>query len=360
MPRRRFRPHALAATAVVATAGLLLAACGSSNSGSAGTTSTKTLQTLTVAVASDEVTPIANGIIQLAVAKHLYQKYGLNVQLVSLAGTPQVIQALVAGRADVANVDTSDAIDLEAKHLANVRAFVSNGAAPDYVVVARDSVNTFGQIKGTTFANETPGSEPDLMIKILLQRNHMSDSAISEVSIGSPADRLLAVVEGRAQTTIVSDAQWESLTAAQASCCHLLYNEAQFLRAVPVESKIDIAPVSVLKNKKQALTDFIEAMLSLSREYYKDPTLWADQVAQTRSDLQATTLAGHAKTTGFKDQWCINGCMNPTVLGSSATFFYNSSDLAGVPKIPVSAWTDTSLLKAVLAQMGVAKGTDAP
>ena len=360
MPRRRFRTHALAATVVVAAGSLLLAACGSSNSGSSASTSAKTMQTLTVAVASDEVTPIANGIIQLAVQDHLYKKFGLNVQLVSLAGTPQVVQALVAGKADVANVDTSAAIELEAKHLANVRAFVSNGAAPDYVVVARDSIGTFGQIKGTTFANETPGSEPDLMIKILLQQHHMPDSAISEVSIGSPADRLLAVVEGRADTTIVSDAQWQSLTAAQSSCCHLLYNEAQFLKAVPVESKIDIAPVSVLKTKKQAITDFIEAMLSLSRQYYKDPTLWADQVAQSRTDLEAKTLATHAKTTGFEDQWCINGCMNLKVLGSSSTFFYDSSDLAGVPKIPVSSWVDTSPLKAVLQQMGVAKGTDTP
>jgi ABC-type phosphate/phosphonate transport system substrate-binding protein len=361
--RHRVRAPIIAAASVVAAASILLAGCGgssSSGSTSSALVSSTSPQTLAVAVDSDEVTPIPNGIIQLGVQTGAFKKFHLTVHLISLEGTPQVVQALVAGKADVANVDTSDAIDLAAKHLADVRAFVSNGDAPDYVVVARDSVKTFGQIKGTTFANETPGSEPDLMIRILLQQHHLTASAINEVSIGSPADRLLAVVEGRADTTIVSDSQWESLTAAQSSCCHLLYNEEAFLKAVPVESKLDIASVSALKTKKQALIDFIEAVLYMSREYFTNPTKWADQVAQSRTDLQAATLAAHAKSAGFKDQWCVNGCMNSSVLKSTSSFYYGSTALAGVPRISLSAWTDTSLLQQVLAQMGVAKGTDTP
>jgi ABC-type nitrate/sulfonate/bicarbonate transport system substrate-binding protein len=357
--RRRSRPRIFAAVALVAVSGGLMTACGSSTT-TAKNVSSDSPQTLTVAVTSDEVTPIPNGIIQLGVLDGTFKKFHLTVNLVSLQGTPQTAQALVAGRADVANLDTDDAIDLQATNQADIRAFVSNGDAPDYVVVARDSVKTFSQVKGTTFANETPGSEPDLMMKLLLQQHHMKDSSISEVSLGAPGSRLLAVVEGKAQTTIVSDSQWASLTSAQASCCHLLYNEAEFLKAVPVEATLDVASVNTLKTKKQALIDFIEAVLYMSREYYKNPALWAREVAKSRSDLVASVLAAHAKTAGFKDQFCINGCMNSSVLTSTSKFFYNSSALTGVKKIKLSAWTDTTLLKEVLAQMGVAKGTDTP
>jgi ABC-type nitrate/sulfonate/bicarbonate transport system substrate-binding protein len=361
--RQRVRALIIAAASVLAAASTLLAGCGSSGNSSGSSSalvSSSSPQTLTIAVTSDEVTPIPNGIIQLGVLNGAFKKYHLTVNLVSLQGTPQTAQALVSGRADVANLDTSDAIDLEATHLADIRAFVSNGDAPDYVVVARDSVKNFSQVKGTTFANETPGSEPDLMMKLLLQQHHLKASSISEVSLGAPGPRLLAVVEGKADTTIVSDSQWTSLTAAQASCCHLLYNEQEFLKAVPVEATLDVASVSTLKTKKQALLDFIEAVLYMSREYYKNPALWASQVAKNRTDLVASTLAAHAKTAGFKDQFCINGCMNSSVLSSTSDFFYNSSALTGVKKIKLSTWTDTTLLKEVLAQMGVAKGTDTP
>jgi ABC-type nitrate/sulfonate/bicarbonate transport system substrate-binding protein len=356
--RHRSRPRISAAVALVALTGGLLAACGSTTS--TANVSSDSPQTLTIAVTSDEVTPIPNGIIQLGVLNGAFKKYHLTLNLVSLQGTPQTAEALVSGRADVANLDTSDAIDLEATHLADIRAFVSNGDAPDYVVVARDNVKNFSQVKGTTFANETPGSEPDLMMKLLLQQHHMKASSISEVSLGAPGPRLLAVVEGKADTTIVSDSQWTSLTAAQSSCCHLLYNEQEFLKAVPVEATLDVASVSTLKTKKQALLDFIEAVLYMSREYYKNPALWAKQVAQSRTDLTASALAAHARTPGFKEQFCINCCMNSSVLSSTSSFFYNSAALSGVKKISLSAWTDTSLLKEVLAQMGVAKGTDTP
>jgi ABC-type nitrate/sulfonate/bicarbonate transport system substrate-binding protein len=357
----KVHPRVLAVAMMVATAGALIAGCGSSGSGSGSTTAAaKTLPTLTVAVDSDEVTPIPNGIIQLGVQTGAFKKAGVDVKLVSLEGTPQVVQALVAGRADVANVDTSDAIDLAAKKLVDAKAFVSNGASPDYVVVASDSIGSFAKVKGATFANETPGSEPDLMMKLLLSQHQLPASAVSNVSIGSPADRLLAVVKGRAGITIVSDSQWESLTKAQASCCHLLYNEQQFLTAVPVEAKLDIASQAALKHKQPALKAFIKAVLTMSRQYDKDPSRWAAQVVKTRTDLQQPTLAAHAAGPGFADQWCLNGCMNSQVLSSTSSFFYKSSALAGVPRIPLSDWVDTTLLKQVLKQMGVASGPDKP
>lgn len=364
MPIKRFRARSLAAVAAAMAAGLLLAACSSSPSSSSGTTtgsSKAALPVLTVAVDSDEVTPIPNGIIQLGVQTGAFEKVGVDVKLVSLEGTPQVVQALVAGKVDVANVDSQDAITLVAKkEEANVRAFVSNGAYSDYVLVTRSNITSFSQLKGKSFANETPGSEPDLMLKELEAENGMSVGSISSISIGSPAQRLLAVVKGKADATLVSAGQWESLTSSQATCCRLLYNQAQFLKAVPVESKLDIATESTLTTKKAAIGDFIKAVLSMSREYYADPVLWAKQVASTRKDLSQAALTAGAKTAGFEEQWCVNGCMNPTILSSTSAFYYGSPSMDGVPKISLSAWVDTTLLHQILTSVGTFSATDAP
>lgn len=364
----------------MAALALVSAACGSSSSSSssdttgssstgsaavAGSTGTAAASKgplkLTVAVDSTGVTPIPNGAIQLAVQSGAFKKNGLNVKLVALQGTPQAIAALASGNADVANVDVDNAIQLVAKNLAQVEAVDSTGESADYILVARKSITSLTGLEGKTFAGESPGSQPEEDLNLLLEKQGSSFSTLKDVSLGSPADRVLALVNGRADATIVSQSQWASLTTKEKGCCSVLMNATQFFNALPYQSKVNVATKSAIAKKGPALQIFVNTLMQVSRDYQKDPTSWAQAVAKTRDDLTLSSLEATGNDPTFKSQWCVNGCLNSGVLTTTSAYLYRSSTLLkGLPQIPLSQWVDPTFVKTGLTQIGVFPGQDAP
>lgn len=353
--------RSLAAAASCVAVALAAAACGSSGgSSSAGSSATTAdLPTVTVAVASGDVTPIPNGVIQLGVATGAFKKYGVNVKLVKLQGSAQTVQALVSDNADVANVDSADAIKLAATKKLDVRAINSSGANPDYVFVVHKDIGSIANLAGKTFAGEEPGSQPQLLLSLLLEQNHVDPSSVKTISLGKPVDRILSVINNRADATIVSASQWASLKPEQQNCCVLALDEGAFIKAAPLEAKVNVATTSTISKKRDALQKFTTALMELSRQYYKDPASWATGVAGARDDLTLSALSAQSVKPSFRSQWCVNGCLNSDLLTSSSAFLYGSSSLAGVARIPLSGWVDTSFVSASLKQIGVDPATDA-
>jgi NitT/TauT family transport system substrate-binding protein len=359
--KRSGRPTVILASGTAVLA-LALAACGSSSSSSptkAG--ASKALPTITVAVASGDVTPIPNGILQLGVKTGDFEKLGVKVKLKKLQGSAQTVQALVAGEADVANVDSADAIKLTASKQLPVKAINSSGANPDYVMVVRKDIAGVSDLAGKTFASEQPGSQPVLLLDVLLKQNKVDPTKVKVLSLGKPLDRILAVVNDRADGTIVSNAQWQSLTAKQAACCKLQIDEGAFIKAAPLEAKVNVATPSTISKKRVALQAFTTALIELSRKYYADPKGWASEVAAARSDLTLAALDTQSTTASFKEQWCVNGCMSTALLTDTSDFLYaGSSTLEGVPKIGLDVWTDPSFVATSLKKLGTSSSTDIP
>ncbi|HLI14580.1 MAG TPA: ABC transporter substrate-binding protein [Acidimicrobiales bacterium] len=307
------------------------------------------------------MTPIPNGVIQLGADTGYYRRNGLNVKLVTLEGTTEAAQALASGEVDVANLDTSEALELVAQHLLTLKAVDSTGSAPDYVLVARDSIKNLSDLAGATYAGLGAGSEPNFLFGYLLARNHISSSRVHIDNVGSPLARILAVVNGQADATMVSDAQWSSLTAQQKAGLHLLLNQLQFLKAVPFQAKVNVAAASIVKKDAPAIQLFVTLTMKLSRYYYTHPNDWAAAVARQRSDLVYAALANLAHQQGFKQQWCVNGCLNRTVIARTAALLFRSGALPpGTSPVGINSWIDETFVQRALHQLGVMKGVDKP
>jgi ABC-type nitrate/sulfonate/bicarbonate transport system substrate-binding protein len=313
---------------------------------------------LTVAISSGEVTPIPNGELQLGVSSGYYASHGLNVQIDELSGDAQAVDALVAGDAEVADVDTSSAIQLKAQGLADIEAIDSVGVAPDYVLVATNNITSLSGLEGQTVVGEGNGDQANFMLTYLLAKNKISPTSVNFVNVGSAPARLTALVNREGVATVDSEAQWLALSPQQQSGLHLLCNQTCFVDQVPYQSKVNVATTSTIKQDKVALQRFVTDNMELARIYYKSPTTFAQAVAAQRPDLSYSSIYDTAILEGFRKQWCVNGCLNFNELATTSSLLYNDGALPGVPSIKVSEWATSTFVTAALKQVGVYKGLD--
>jgi len=199
------------------------------------------------------------------------------------------------------------------------------------------------------------------MLGYLLHAAGLPVNSVQVENVGGVAARLLAVVEGQAVATIDPVAQWDALTPSERSGLHLLINESQFLTAVPYQSKVNVVSVKTLETKRAALQLFVTLTMKLARFYYGHPGQFARAVAgQNNSGLTFKPIEQAASAPGFRQQWCVNGCLNKDLLAHTAAVLYRNNALPNTATISLDQWVYPGLVKKSLAQIGVMKGLDAP
>ncbi len=292
----------------------------------------------TIIITEPNTPLVPNSIIELAQRLGYFEQQGVHVDFKRVPGTPLAIAALSAGDGDMANVSLAALLNLTKRGDARFRAVSSPSRSMSYVIAARNSVASMAELSGKPFGIGQAGTLDDTLNRLVLRSENVEPDAIRMVRIGAPELRLKALAAGQIDATTISLGTWAAFP--NKAGLQVLLPQDRYFAAAPITAKINIVPADVGPEKRQESVKVIAALVALARDFAAHPQRWADAMHEARPDVSETVL--RSLGVSYANDWCVDGCFDPDELTRSAQLLQNGSDHGKI--VPLSAWTDFSLL----------------
>ncbi|ARO14869.1 ABC transporter substrate-binding protein [Ketogulonicigenium robustum] len=289
---------------------------------------------------------------RLAADMGYFERAGVDVEFVTLDGTPQAVAALRSGAVDLADISVDAAIRLRAENDVPVRGVVAVSMGSAFLIAAKSDIETVDQLAGRSFAIADNGSLDHQLTQAVVRSYDLSPDDMNFVAIGAPDVRVHALAAGRVDATTVSFGTYASIAGTDG--VHVLVDADTFSTRAPALSKFVAGLEPTLAEKSDAITRFTSALIDVSRDMEANPQTWIDAAAAARDDLSRDSIAATAEL--LKTRWCVNGCMEPESLAGSIAFVYSGPDFANTPVLGVDDLTDLSFTQNALQALGTAGG----
>jgi NitT/TauT family transport system substrate-binding protein len=172
-------------------------------------------------------------------------------------GGGTTMRALLSRDIDIAST-TADAVFLAHQNGAPIKVIGANVTKILDQIVAVKSVGSMKDLSGKRWAISAPNSQSHGFAKIVLQKNGVDPSKVDFVAIGSPADRVKALLAGRADaTTMVTFDQKEVLNAIEKGDIKILGSIGE--QAPDLANQYEISRDDLIRDQPEMLTKFIRA-----------------------------------------------------------------------------------------------------
>jgi NitT/TauT family transport system substrate-binding protein len=136
----------------------------------------------------------------------LYEKYGLDVDLVFFQGGTQAIQATLSGGLQLAVTPGPEIIHarVTGSDMIMIAGYMNMNTMP-YSIVADKNIVKFEQLKGTKTAISRFGSTSELAVRFALEKNGLVPGKdVTIVQLGDQSTRFAALTGGSVQSTLIS------------------------------------------------------------------------------------------------------------------------------------------------------------
>ena len=221
--------------------------------------------------------------VYFALENGYFKRDGLDVQVTRYAGSPTAVRALLSGDADVVETGGDTAL-LAMDGGAPIDILLSPVARSTDVVVAKAPIASIADLKGKSFAVSAPGSPGDVLGRLLLQKNGVDPGQVQFVGLGSPADRIRALLGGKVDSTSATILVIEPVLEAIAKGdVKVLASLGEQFPAIPLS--YIVAQESVIKSRRDAKVRFVRG--------YVEGLRWA----QANPDEAARIGAKHIRET---------------------------------------------------------------
>jgi NitT/TauT family transport system substrate-binding protein len=134
----------------------------------------------------------------------LYEKYGLDVELIFFQGGTQAIQATLAGGVQMVVTAGPEIIGarISGSDMTMIAGYMNT---LPYSIVAGKNITRFEQLKGTKAAISKFGSTSDLAMRFALERNGLTPGKdVTIIQLGDQNTRFAALTGGSTQVTLIS------------------------------------------------------------------------------------------------------------------------------------------------------------
>jgi NitT/TauT family transport system substrate-binding protein len=221
--------------------------------------------------------------VYFALENGYFKRDGLDVQVTRYQGSPVAVRALLSGDADVVETGGDTAL-LAMEGGAPIDILLSPVARSTDVVVAKAPIASIADLKGKSFAVSAPGSPGDVLGRLLLQRNGVDPAQVQFVGLGSPADRIRALLGGKVDSTsatiLVIEPVLEAIAKGEVK---VLASLGEQFPAIPLS--YIVAQESVIKSRRDAMVRFTRG--------YIEGLRWA----QANPDEAARVATRHIRET---------------------------------------------------------------
>src|SRR6266576_5466201 len=188
---------------------------------------------------------ISGSMAQTWVAKEarLYEKYGLDVNLVYISGGPRSIMSLIGGSVQFVNHSGMPALEAYQRG-ADTALIASPLNQLEHSLVVQKNITSAEQLRGKVLGMSVAGSLTDILLREGLRLNGISEKDVTIIPVGDEGGRLSSLQTERVQAAIISGIQ--RLTAVK-----LGFRTVIDFSKLPIEvsgSSILVRHAYVLKN----------------------------------------------------------------------------------------------------------------
>ncbi len=209
-----------------------------------------------------------------------YARQGLDVDTSYGGTTAATAQALVAGAADIAQLNVVQHIAAVQKG-ADIVVVAGNTAVPIYSLMAGPNITSYADLRGKTLAIAGVTDPLNYVLRQMLTANQLGPNDYDLVPVGANAERLAAVQKGAAAATLVT--QPDDFRAEGLGLRRLGLSTDYVDALVYTESSVrrDWA-----RQNRDLLVRFLRAFVEASRWFY-DPANRADAVRMLVEESKA-------------------------------------------------------------------------
>ena len=246
-------------------AALLLAACGG------GSQVEKSKSGLTevhygLPTASYFITTVG---VQFALQNGYFRDEGLDVKVTPLPGATTAIRSMLSGEQQIVNTG-GDTAFLSWQNGAPIKIIDSPIAKGTDVLITRSEIKSIKDLAGKRFAISDPGSTAEVLGKLLLRRNGVDPGSVQFVALGSPADRIRALLAGQVDATAATTLVLEPvIKAVQEGKVNVLTSFAKEFPDIPLS--YNITTDRFIQQNPDVLVKFLRAEIKGYRWAQENP-----------------------------------------------------------------------------------------
>ncbi|MBD8065431.1 ABC transporter substrate-binding protein [Devosia sp. PTR5] len=297
---------------------------------------------------------VPNSVMDLALDLGYFERENVDVELVRVQQTPLAVTALQAGEGEMANIGVDSALQLVGRGQLDIMAVTSPSKSLSFMIVARDGIDSPGDLDGKRFGIGRVGSVDASLSAAVLDANGVDFDGLEQVALGQPAARAQALLAGQIDATTMSLGTWTTLP--DKTGLHVLIDQDAYFDAAPVVNKVNVVTADVLENRRDDVVAVVTALTKLSRDIAADPAIWVDAMSKARPDIERSNLEALAQS--YARSWSVNGGLSAKSLETTATWNFQSEDLADIEPFPLSRWVDFTVADDVLAKIGTEADLD--
>jgi len=309
-----------------------------------------------VIVTETDIPLVPNSVVWLAQSMGYFDRAGVNVQLTSVGQTPSAVAALRAGDGDMANISTDVVLQLLARDQMKLRGVLSPDKSLPFVIVSKKGVANAKSLEGKTFGVARVGSVDYELSRVVLAKLGVDVDKIQYLAVGQPGIRAQSLLAGQIDATSISIGAFSSIV--DKSGISLLVDQSDFFHDAPFITKINVITDDVAKARPKDVAAVVRGVILASRDFAKNPALWAGAMAKLRPDVKPADLT--ALGAAYRTSWSVNGGIDLSALKFTTASLYRGPDFKDLKRVEPGDWIDTSYIDGVLKSVGVDRSMDAP
>jgi NitT/TauT family transport system substrate-binding protein len=143
------------------------------------------------------------GFVMMPMQHDFAAKRGLKIEVVQVKDGALGLKALIAGELESLDGGAGEGI-VAAMRGADVKTVGCHWPGLPHALFVRGNINKVEDLRGKSIATSAPGSLPDNMMRTLLEKYGIPESAVSFAAVGGDVDRYKALTAGIVDATVVS------------------------------------------------------------------------------------------------------------------------------------------------------------
>jgi NitT/TauT family transport system substrate-binding protein len=232
--------------------------------------------------------------VYFALENGFFEEEGLDVEVVAYPGSTTATRALLSGDADIV-MTGGDSAYLAWQNGAPIKIISSPVAKGTDVMVANADIESIADLAGKRFAIADPGSTAEVLGRIILERNGVDPDSLQWVSIGSPPDRIRAMIAGQVDVTAATILILEPvLEAIDAGDARVLTSFAEEFPDIPLA--YNITTDNMIADNRDVLVRFLRAEIRGYMWAAENPAeaaaIAAANIPESDPDLLVTGMEG--------------------------------------------------------------------
>jgi NitT/TauT family transport system substrate-binding protein len=305
-------------------------------------------------VTETETPLVPNSVSDLAIGLGYYKRAGVDVELVRVQQTPSAVAALRSGQGDMANISLDTALQLVGRDQMKLKGVISPDKALPFMIAAKKGIAAVKDLNGKVFGVARVGSADYTLSRVVLAKLGADADSLRYLAVGQPPVRARALAAGQIDATTISIGVW--LSMPDKSAVRDLVNQADFYKAAPFVSKLNVVTEEVAKKKAKEIAAVVRGIILASRDFAKDPKRWVAAMEKARPDVKPANL--EALGEAYRKEWSVNGGLNLEAVKFTTETDYHSPDFKDVRPVEPKEWIDTHYIDGVLKDIGTDPSMD--